>query len=169
MKRGRCLLIPAAAILLAACLNCVFLLNAYVPSGSMEPAIPSGSLVLGNRLAYGRDNPQAGDVVFFHHPEIGERKWLVKRIIALPGQTFALCGGRVYIDGKLLEEAYVEEYSDDTYPETLVPEDCYIVLGDNRQESGDSRTWKEPFVRREDILARGICVYFPEFYRLQRN
>ena len=167
-RRGR-LLIPLAAVLLAALLNGFFLLNAYVPSGSMEPAIPSGSMVLGNRLAYRRSAPEAGDVIFFRRPEAGERRCLVKRVIAVPGQTFALQEGRVYIDGQLLEEDYVERFSGDDYPETFVPEGCYIVLGDNRMESGDSRFWEDPFVRREDILARGMFVYFPKFYRLLRD
>lgn len=168
-KRWKRLLLPGAAILLAAVLNRFFVLNAYVPSGSMEPAIPSGSMVLGNRLAYKTKEPGTGDVVFFRHPEAGKERWLVKRIVAVPGQTFALRDGRVYLDGRLLEEGYVEEFSDDVYPETLVPEGCYVVLGDNRRESKDSRFWEEPFVRREDILARGVCVYFPKFYRLQRK
>ena len=168
-NRWKGLLLPGAAVFLAAVLNWFVVLNAYVPSGSMEPAVPSGSMVLGYRLAYQTEEPRTGDVVFFHHPEIGKRRWLVKRIVAVPGQTFALRDGRVYLDGRLLEEEYVEEFSDDTYPETEVPDGCYVVLGDNRRASEDSRFWEDPFVRREDILARGVCVFFPKFYRLQRK
>lgn len=166
MSRWRRILLPAAAVFGAAVLNTFLLLNAYVPSCSMEPTIPSGVMVLGNRLAYSGNVPQVGDVVFFHHPETGEHRWLVKRVIAVPGQTFAVASGRVYIDGQLLEEEYVEEFSKDDYPATLVPEDCYIVLGDNRRESIDSRFWDDPFVRREDVHAKGMFIYFPKFYKL---
>lgn len=166
MSRWRRILLPAVAVFSAAVLNTFLLLNAYVPSSSMEPTIPSGAMVLGNRLAYSGNVPQVGDVVFFHHSETGERRWLVKRVIAVPGQTFAVASGRVYIDGQLLEEEYVDEFSDDDYPVTLVPEDCYIVLGDNRRESNDSRFWGDPFVRREDVRAKGMFVYFPKFYKL---
>ncbi|MCI8400825.1 MAG: signal peptidase I [Lachnospiraceae bacterium] len=168
MKRLKPLFVPASAVVLAAILNTFVLVNAHVPSGSMEPAIPSGSMVIGNRLAYRTEEPAAGDVIIFRHRETGEN-WLIKRVVAIPGQMFAVRQGRVYIDGQLLDETYVPHFSADDYPETLVPEGCYIVLGDNRTASGDSRTWEDPFVRREDILARAWFVYFPVFHTLSRT
>lgn len=162
MKRLRPLLIPVAAIVSAALLNTLLLINVHVPSGSMEPAIPSGSMVLGNRLAYRNEEPAAGDVVIFRHPEAGGC-WLIKRVVAVPGQSFSIRGGQVYIDGLPLSEAYVQEFSADDYPDTVIPEGCYFVMGDNRTSSADSRAWNAPFVRREDIIARALFVYFPEF------
>lgn len=166
MKRYRRLRLPGTAILLAALLNTYLFINAYVPSGSMVPTIPEGAMVLGNRMAYRKEEPKTGDVVFFHHAEMGEQQWLVKRVIALPGQTFAVKEGQVYINGSPLREPYVEYASKDNFPEICVPEDCYILLGDNRQASHDSRYWEDPFVRREDIRAKGWFVYFPKFLRL---
>lgn len=168
MKRLRPLLLPAAAIVLAFALNTFVLVNIHVPSGSMEPAIPTGAMLLGSRLAYRTDGPASGDVIVFHHPEAGD-SWLIKRVIAGPGQVFAIREGQVYIDGQLLPEEYVERFSSDDYPETPVPEGCYIVLGDNRTESGDSRVWEDPFVRREDIMAQALFVYFPKFHGLQEK
>lgn len=164
--RKRWWFIPGLAIVLAAVLNLFILVNAHVPSGSMEPTIPTGAMVLGNRTAYhwGQE-PKTGDVIFFYHPELG-KKWIVKRVIAVPGQTFALWKGRVYLDGQLLDEGYVTEFSSDSYPETVVPEDSYLVLGDHRCHSNDSRFWRDPFVRRENILGRAIFVYFPKLHRL---
>lgn len=166
MKRLRTLWLPGVAILLAAVLNMQLFINAYVPSGSMAPTIPERAMVLGSRLAYRKEEPKTGDIVFFHHAELGKQQWLVKRVIALPGQTFAVKEGWVYINGSPLDESYVKYTSEDDFPETQVPEDCYILLGDNRRESHDSRYWEQPFVQREHIRAKGWFVYFPHFSRL---
>ncbi len=163
-KKDRWWLTPLVAVLLALFLNQFILLNARIPSGSMEPTIATGSLVLGDRTAYLRGDPRTGDVVFFRHASEFGQKILVKRVIALPGQTFSMEDGRVYLDGELLDEPYITEFSRDSYPETVVPEGCYLVLGDHRTNSNDARYWADPFVRREDLLARGLFVYFPEFH-----
>ena len=167
-KKDRWWLLPLLAAALAALLNLFVFLNAHVPSGSMEPTINTGCLVLGDRTAYLRGEPQVGDVVFFRHESEFGRKILVKRVIALPGQTFSMEGGRVYLDGALLDEPYVAEFSGDSYPETVVPEGCYLVLGDHRTNSNDARFWADPFIRREELLARAMFVYFPfsEFHPL---
>ncbi len=159
-KKDRWWLLPLAAMVIAILINLFLLVNAYVPSGSMEPTLPTGALMLGDRTAFRRGEPQTGDVVLFRHPEFGD-KILVKRVIALPGQVFSMENGRVYLDGQLLEEDYVPEFSADSYPVTVVPEDCYVVLGDHRTNSNDSRYWADPFVHREDLLARALFTYFP--------
>jgi len=159
-KEDRWWLFPLGAMALAILVNLFLLVNAYIPSGSMEPTIPTGALILGDRTAYRRGEPQVGDVVLFRHAELG-KKWLVKRVVGLPGQTFSMENGRVYLDGQLLEEDYVTEFSSDRYPKTVIPEDCYLVLGDHRTSSFDSRFWNDPFVHREDLMARALFVYFP--------
>lgn len=161
-KKDRWWLLPLAAVGVAVFVNLFLLMNARVPSGSMEPTIPTGSLMLGDRTAYLRGEPEAGDVILFRHEEFG-KAYLVKRVMAVPGQTFSLREGRVYLDGQLLEEDYVTEFSTDSYPETVVPEGCYLVMGDNRRNSNDSRFWDDPFVRREYIIARAMFTYFPRF------
>lgn len=160
-KKDRWWPLPLLAVVLAILLNLFIILNAHVPSGSMEPTIPTGSMVLGDRTAYLRGEPQTGDVVFFRHESEFDRQILVKRLIALPGQTFSMENGRIYLDGELLDEPYVAEFSRDSCPETVVPEGCYIVLGDHRANSNDARFWDDPFIRREDLLARAMFVYFP--------
>ena len=160
-KKDRWWLLPLLAVALAAFLCLFIVLNAHIPSGSMEPTIATGSLVLGDRTAYLRGEPRTGDVMFFRHESEFGRDIIIKRVIALPGQTFSMRDGRVYIDGQLLDEPYIAEFSADSYPETVVPEGCYLVLGDNRRDSYDSRFWADPFVRREDLLARAMLVYFP--------
>lgn len=160
-KKDRWWLLPLLAVALAAFLNLFILINAHVPSGSMEPTISTGALLVGDRTAYLRGEPRTGDVVLFRHQSEFGRDIIIKRIIALPGQTFSMENGRVYLDGKLLDEPYITEFSTDSYPETVVPEGCYLVLGDNRLDSYDSRFWADPFVRREELLARALLVYFP--------
>lgn len=159
--KDRWWLLPLLAMAAAIVVNLFILVNAYVPSGSMEPTIPTGALMVGDRTAFLREGPQTGDVVLFRNEAEFGRKILVKRVVALPGQIFSMENGRVYIDGRLLEEEYIAEFSCDCYPETVVPEDCYVVLGDHRTRSNDSRFWNDPFVRREDLLARALFTYFP--------
>lgn len=160
-KKDRWWRLPLAAMGLAVLVNLFILVNAYVPSGSMEPTLPTGALMLGDRTAFLRGDPRTGDVVLFRNEAEFGRKVLVKRVVALPGQTFSMENGRVYIDGRLLEEEYIAEFSCDRYPETVVPEGCYVVLGDHRTHSNDSRFWEDPFVHREDLLARALFTYFP--------
>ncbi len=160
-KKDRWWLLPLLAAALAAFLNLFILINARVPSGSMKPTIPSGALLVGDRTAYLRGEPRQGDVVLFRHESEFGRDIIIKRVIALPGQTFSMEDGRVYLDGVLLEEDYITEFSSDSYPETVVPQGCYLVLGDNRRNSYDSRFWADPFVSREELLARAVLVYFP--------
>lgn len=160
-KKDRWWILPLSAAALALFLNAFIFLNARIPSGSMEPTISVGSLVLGDRTAYLRGNPQVGDVVFFRHKSEFGSKILIKRVVAVSGQTFAMAEGRVYLDGQLLDEPYVMEFSGDYYPETVVPAGCCIVLGDHRNNSNDARFWSDPFIHREELLARAMFVYFP--------
>lgn len=160
-KKDRWWLLPILAMAAAIVVNLFILVNAYVPSGSMEPTLPTGALMIGDRTAFLRGDPRTGDVVLFRKEAEFGRKVLVKRVVALPGQTFSMESGRVYIDGRLLEEEYIAEFSLDHYPETVVPEGCYVVLGDHRTGSNDSRFWEDPFVHREDLLARALFTYFP--------
>lgn len=159
------LLIPAAALLLAFFLNFFIIINARIPSGSMEPTIPSGSWVLGLRTAYHNSSPERGDVIFFYHHEESDHL-LIKRVIALPGQVFEIRSGTVYIDKEPIDEPYIEIFSSDDYGPVTIPQNSYIVLGDNRNESRDSRFWENPFVLQTDIQAKAIFTYFPKFKKM---
>jgi len=158
----RLLLIAASAIFLAAIINLFFIVNAYIPSSSMAITIEKGSFVIGNRLSYLNSAPECGDIVFFKKDSISKAT-LIKRIIATPGQRFSMADGRVYINGALLEEPYVHEFSDEDFNEITVPENSYIVLGDNRMESEDSRSWEDPYITKENIKAKAKLMWFPKF------
>lgn len=132
------------------------LMSVHVPTGSMEPTIPTDSRFIASRVAYLKSGPQHGDIVVFLHEETGEG--YVKRVIGLPGDTIVIKDGEVWRNGKKLSESYAvgsTYVNDDARAVTYtVPEGEYFMLGDNRDNSGDSRVWANPYVPRSDILAK---------------
>lgn len=152
------------ALLVALALKNYVIINADVPTGSMENTIMPGDRLIGNRLAYLKEGPERGDVVIFHYPD-HEEDLYVKRVIGLPGETVDIVDGRIYIDGDTepLEEPYLKEtwtVAAGTY-HFEVPEDSYLMLGDNRNDSWDARYWKNTYVHREKILGEAVVVYWP--------
>ncbi|MBQ3557917.1 MAG: signal peptidase I [Agathobacter sp.] len=140
------------------------IMNANVPTGSMENTIMPGDNILGFRLAYINDGPERGDVVFFYFPDDETQKY-VKRIIGLPGETITILEGKIYIgDAKEpLDEPYLkEEWTYKTGPYVFeIPEGSYLCLGDNRNRSADAREWNNPYVTKEKIIGKAIFTYFP--------
>lgn len=154
------LLLPISAILLAVIVSNFVLCLLFVPSESMAEAIPEHSILLGSRLAYRDKSPSRGDIVFFTHPEVG-RATLIKRVIAVGGDTFEIRDGVVYLNGEILDEPYVSSPSDTDFPLVTVPEGKLILLGDNRAASQDSRVFEDPFVSETRVKGKVILVLFP--------
>ena len=107
---------------------------------SMEPRIRSGEYVLVNTFAYRFGAPRRRDIVAFHH-ESDARAVFIKRVIGLPGDRIRIDHGQVYLNGAKLEEPYVRHSDDRSYAEVTVPQLAVYVLGDNRAQSEDSRTF----------------------------
>ena len=128
-----------------------------VDGNSMEPTIYDGQSVIKIKAAYWFGDPQRGDVVTCEHPQ--EHRGLIKRVIALPGEWVEVTREHVYINDEPLEEPYTQGRNHPTYPRTKVPEDCYFVMGDNRNRSTDSREWG--MLPRENITGRAWLVYWP--------
>lgn len=173
------------AVVLALFIDNFIIINATVPSGSMEQTIMTGSRVLGTRFSYWFKDPQRGDIVVFKYPideAKGKNTKYIKRIIGLPGETVEIREGAVYIDGEKLEETYINGTwtvrNDGITFE--VPEDHYLMLGDNRNNSSDARYWaelavrdglaKDPgdedalsyqYVARKKILGKAYFCYWP--------
>lgn len=142
--------------------NNFLLINARVPSESMEKTIMTGDRFFGNRLAYLFDDPERFDIVVFKYPD-DESQLFVKRVIGLPGETVEIKDGKVYINGSEtpLDDSFTPETPTGDYGSYVVPDGSYFMLGDNRNHSGDSRFWKQPYVEKEKIVGKAIFRYFP--------
>lgn len=140
------------------------IINANVPTGSMENEIMPGDNILGFRLAYLKEGPERGDVIFFYFPDDETQKY-VKRVIGLPGEKVTILEGKIYINDSTepLDEPYLkEEWIKGTGPFVFeIPEDSYLCLGDNRNRSADAREWNNPYVAKEKIIGKAIFTYFP--------
>ena len=158
------LLIPGGAVALALVLNLYILVFAYVPSGSMAQTIPAGSLILGSRLSYRNEDPQRGDIVFFRQEETGGTL-LIKRVIAVAGDTFLVENGTVYINDEAISEPYAQLDESD-FACVTVPEGMLILLGDHRANSHDSRFWEDPFVPAVNVVGKATFILFPAIGKL---
>ncbi len=132
------------------------LIPGYIPSESMLPTLKVGDLGFANCLAYIFGDPKRGDIIVIRSDELGEV--MIKRLIGLPGETVSFHDGNVYIDDSLLEEAYIApDVRTEAYVnEFIIPDDCYFLLGDNRECSFDSRFWDEPYVSRDNVIGKFI-------------
>lgn len=152
------------AIALVLVLRAFVIVNAVVPTGSMENTIMPGDHLLGLRSAIIMSEYERGDIIFFLFPD-DETQNYVKRIIGLPGEKVVINNGKIYIDDSEvpLEEPYLkEEWVSATGPyEFNIPEDSYLVLGDNRNGSADARYWRNPYVAEDKIIGKAIFTYFP--------
>lgn len=151
------LLIPCAVIII---IFKVIILISVAVSSSMEPTIMTGSTDFYNRLYYNNHEPQRGDIIIFYSREYSE--YFGKRIIGISGDHIEFRDGYVVINGQYLDEsAYIGEdvetnpASTDTFD---VPEGYVFVMGDNRENSMDSRYWKEPYIAIDDIAGKYVGV-----------
>ncbi|MEQ8998238.1 MAG: signal peptidase I [Coleofasciculus sp. B1-GNL1-01] len=135
----------------------------YIPSGSMEPTLQINDRLIIDKISYNFRQPQRGDIVVFSPTDALKQQnfkdAFIKRVIGLPGETVEVKGGRVYVNGQVLREQYIEEEAEYSYGPVTVPEDNYLVLGDNRNNSYDSHYWG--FVPRNNIIGRAIVRFWP--------
>jgi signal peptidase I len=158
-----------AIALLVALLLRVFVVSAYrVSSGSMEDSLMEGDYIFVNKLAYKMSPPKIGDIVVFENPFDPTRDY-IKRIAAVEGQTVEIIDKILYVDGLIAEIPSGLKNIDykilpevlsvrDNFGPMLVPEGQYFVMGDNRDDSQDSRFWG--CVDKKFIKGKAIFVYF---------
>jgi signal peptidase I len=169
-------IVGAVAIVLAIK---AWVVNPYrIPSSSMEPTLhcarPGSGCearfsdrVLANRFIYHFRKPHRGDIIVFKTPPLAKEKCgaggtFVKRLIALPDETWEEKNGFIYINGKKLIEPYIKSDRRDTgtsYPPRKIPDGMYFMMGDNRTQSCDSREWGP--VPRKNLIGEVFAVYWP--------
>lgn len=157
----------AVAFAAALFINSAIIVNATVPTPSMEDTIKVGDRVMGFRHAYLFSEPERGEVILFQYPD-DETQLFIKRIIGVPGDTIEIVDGSVYVNAQRLEEPYLREKPAGDFGPYHVPEDAYFVMGDNRNDSLDSRYWKNQFVYADKIKAKAEFCYFPKPYLINR-
>ncbi|MGB6873211.1 MAG: signal peptidase I [Dehalococcoidia bacterium] len=129
-----------------------------VVMSSMEPNFHDGECIMVNKVCYRSSGPQRGEVIVFDPPFDSPHPF-IKRVIGLPGETVEIKDEKVFIDGIPLEEEYIMASPSYTMSATEVPENEYLVLGDNRNSSNDSHNgWTVP---RDNIIGKAWFTYWP--------
>ena len=179
-----------SAAVIAFVLTTFVIANSEIPTGSMENTIMAGSRVIGSRLHYKFSEPERGDVAIFVFgwqcpqcgaiiegdkqdtcpacgSEVGKRGhtiYYVKRVIGMPGDVIDIIDDKVYLNGSdtPLDEPYLAEPMNqhETY-HFEVPENCYFMMGDNRNYSLDARYWQNHYISRDKMVAKVFFEYFP--------
>ena len=136
--------------------------NAVVPTGSMIPVVQPGDRLVTNRLSYLFCDPERGDIVMFANPD-NEKKNYLKRILGLPGEKLEIKAGLIYINDSKnpLSEPYLNDLPNGDFGPYNIPEGCYFMLGDNRDNSLDAREWKNKYVKKEKIVGKAWIKYYP--------
>lgn len=130
-----------------------------VEGPSMSPTLEGGEVVLVTRFDYLAGGPERGDVVLCRYPN--REGTFIKRVAALPGEVFEIRGGAAYVNGAPLEEDYVQFKPTGDYGPVLIGDGQYLLLGDNRAVSHDSRAGDVGTLSADAIVGRARCVVYP--------
>jgi signal peptidase I len=151
-------------LLISAAVSILIILFLYQPvrveGTSMLPRLEDHDRLFINKFVYHITSIEHGDVVVFHYPRDPQKSY-IKRVIALPGDRLRIDHGQVWVNGKALVENYVPDMYRDTrsYAQTVIPDDCYFVMGDHRSISSDSREFG--VVERDLIYGKAVFIYWP--------
>ncbi|MCD6231843.1 signal peptidase I [Candidatus Aerophobetes bacterium] len=137
----------------------------WIPTGSMKPTLHIKDRIMAYKFCYGLKNVDRGDILVFKYP-LNPKQNFVKRVIGLPGDEILIKDKKLYVNGKLINEPYVIHEDDylrgfprDEYGPVKVPLDSVFVMGDNRDNSADSRYWG--FVPQQNLVGEAFLLYWP--------
>lgn len=143
----------AFAVIVTILFQTVWMLS-LIPSESMAGTIEAGDVVVSSRLDIDKGDIKRYDILIFVPPDEPSETY-IKRLIGLPGEIIEVSNGKVYADGIELEDSFINApmntNGDGVY---VVPENCYFFLGDNRNNSNDSRFWMEKYVPLKNIQSK---------------
>jgi signal peptidase I len=159
------LILIAIALVLAFFIRTFIAEPRYIPSNSMLPTLHIGDRLVVEKISYRFNSPKFGDIVVFQPPpKLQSRGYskdqaFIKRIIGTPGDTLKIDNGKVYLNGNILQEDYIKEPPSKPYPLVEVPPNQYFMMGDNRNDSNDSRYWD--FLPRQNMIGKAIFRFWP--------
>jgi signal peptidase I len=136
-----------------------------IKGASMHPNYPDGEYLLTEKVSYYFNGPSRGDVVVLKPPSQVSEDEFIKRVIGLPGEKISISDGKVYVNGQELNEPYLKNISTsgnsflEEEKEIIVPADSYLVFGDNRPHSSDSRAWG--YITKKQITGKAWIIYWP--------
>ena len=138
-----------------------FIVELYLVDGpSMRPTLQSAERLVVNKFIYRFRPPERGEILVFRYPRDPSRDF-IKRVIAVPGDTIEIRDGRVYVNAALLNEPYILSKTRGNYPLATVPDGYIFVMGDNRNNSEDSRFADVGFVPFDLIKGKAMLVFWP--------
>ena len=142
-----------------------FIKPTFVKETSMMPTLQPYNFLFLSKQSYRFGEPTRGDIIVFHtnmKTESGDEKLLIKRVIGLPGDTINIADGQVTINGEVLEESYtLEDYTSGYVEDLVIPDDSLFVMGDNRQNSTDSRDPNVGCVKIKAVYGKAVFRLYP--------
>ncbi|MCR4435520.1 MAG: signal peptidase I [Clostridiales bacterium] len=155
--------VKAIALALAVALVIRFFLfePMTIPSGSMLDTLQIGDRIYVNKFIYKLTPIKRGDIVVFWYPDNPSVRY-VKRAVGLGGDVVEIKKGRLYVNGVVQNEPYLKEpMRPEDFGPYKVPADHYFMMGDNRNDSLDSRYWNNKYVDKSAVIGKPVFIYFP--------
>lgn len=145
----------AIAVVVALLIRSFVFTPSIVPTGSMIPTIQINDIIIVLKFSYWFKPIERGDIIVFRSP-YQKNLQLVKRVVAMGGETVHIKNGKLYINGKLQKEPYVYEEMEEDFGPYTVPKDGYFVMGDNRNDSYDARKWQQKYITKDMVIGEAV-------------